>query len=195
MALRRAASGRPPRPRAGRRARAVRRWPAPSSSRSPRRRSCSASRSICWIALLLVRRERFEAPSFFWPLVAYGAATLVSAALSPDPRTSLIDCKQLVLFLLVPLVYRFVTGGAAPHAAHGRRHLRRDQRGVRHRPVRHPSLRQPRTAAAGHARPLDDLFGPADDRHRRRDRAGDLRQHATAPGRRWSCRRSASPSR
>ena len=63
---------------------------------------------ICWIALLVVRRERFEAPSFFWPLLAYGAATLVSAALSPDPRTSLIDCKQLVLFLLVPLVYRFV---------------------------------------------------------------------------------------
>jgi putative inorganic carbon (HCO3(-)) transporter len=69
---------------------------------------------ICWVVLLIVRRERFEAPSFFWPLMAYGAATLVSAALSPDPRTSLIDCKQLVLFLLVPLVYRFVTGDR-PH--------------------------------------------------------------------------------
>jgi O-antigen ligase len=63
---------------------------------------------ICWITLLIIRRERVEAPSFFWPLLAYGAATLVSAALSPDPRTSLMDCKQLVLFLLVPLVYRFV---------------------------------------------------------------------------------------
>jgi len=63
---------------------------------------------ICWITLLIIRRERVEAPSFFWPLLAYGAATLVSAALSPDPRTSLTDCKQLVLFLLVPLVYRFV---------------------------------------------------------------------------------------
>ena len=63
---------------------------------------------ICWITLLVIRRERVEAPSFFWPLLAYGAATLVSASLSPDPRTSLIDCKQLVLFLLVPLVYRFV---------------------------------------------------------------------------------------
>jgi O-antigen ligase len=69
---------------------------------------------ICWIALLLLRRERFEAPAFFWPMVAYGVATLVSAALSPDPRTSLIDCKQLVLFLIVPLVYRFV-GGTRPH--------------------------------------------------------------------------------
>ena len=63
---------------------------------------------VCWITLLLIRRERVEAPTFFWPLLAYGAATLVSAALSPDPRTSLMDCKQLVLFLLVPLVYRFV---------------------------------------------------------------------------------------
>ncbi len=69
---------------------------------------------ICWIALLAARRERFEAPSFFWPIVAYAAMTLVSAALSPDPRTSLIDCKQLVLFLIVPAVYRFV-GGTRPH--------------------------------------------------------------------------------
>ena len=68
---------------------------------------------FCWIILLVVRRERFEAPAFFWPILAYGGATLVSAALSPDPRTSLIDCKQLVLFLLVPLVYRFVNGTRA----------------------------------------------------------------------------------
>jgi len=68
---------------------------------------------VCWILLLLVRRERLEVPGFFWPIVAYGGATLVSAALSPDPRTSLMDCKQLVLFLLVPLVYRFATGPRA----------------------------------------------------------------------------------
>src|SRR5205809_701697 len=37
---------------------------------------------ICWVALLVARRERFAAPSFFWPMVAYAAATLVSAALS-----------------------------------------------------------------------------------------------------------------
>jgi O-antigen ligase len=65
---------------------------------------------VCWVALLAVRRERFEAPSFFWPLVVYAAATLVSAAFSPDPRTSFIDCKQLVLFVLVPITYRFASG-------------------------------------------------------------------------------------
>jgi O-antigen ligase len=69
---------------------------------------------ICWIALLVVRRERFAAPGFFWPMTAYAAATIVSAAMSSDPRTSLIDCKQLVLFLLVPLIYRFVNG-ERPH--------------------------------------------------------------------------------
>jgi O-antigen ligase len=69
---------------------------------------------VCWVALLVVRRERLEAPAFFWPLVAYGGATLVSAAFSTDPRTSLIDSKQLVLFLLVPAVYRLV-GGTRGH--------------------------------------------------------------------------------
>jgi O-antigen ligase len=69
---------------------------------------------ICWVVLLVVRRERFDAPAFFWPMVAYGAVTIVSAALSPDPRASLTGPgKQLVLFLLVPLVYRFVN---APRA-------------------------------------------------------------------------------
>ena len=63
---------------------------------------------FCWVAELVIHRERAEAPSFFWPLLAYAAITLVSAAFSADPRTSVIDCKQLVLFLLVPAVYRFV---------------------------------------------------------------------------------------
>jgi hypothetical protein len=65
---------------------------------------------ICWVGVLVVHRERFDAPSFFWPLAAYGGLTLISAAFSPDPWTSIVDCKQLVLFLLVPITYRFVSG-------------------------------------------------------------------------------------
>jgi O-antigen ligase len=65
---------------------------------------------FCWLAVLIVDRERLRAPRFFWPLVIYAALTLVSAAFSLDRRTSLIDCKQLVLFLIVPITYRFVTG-------------------------------------------------------------------------------------
>src|SRR2546430_8367977 len=63
-----------------------------------------------WVGVLIVRREGFEAPRFFWVLVAYAVLTLASAVFSSDPRTSLIDCKQLVLFLLIPVVYRFGGG-------------------------------------------------------------------------------------
>src|SRR5436190_1022874 len=57
----------------------------------------------CWLALIITRHERFAVPQIFWPLVVYAAITLVSAAFSPDPRVSLVDSKQLVLFLIVPL--------------------------------------------------------------------------------------------
>ena len=67
----------------------------------------------CWVALLVTRRERVATPSFFWPLVAYAGWSLVSMAFSPDPRASLSETKQLVLFLMVPLVYRFATGQRA----------------------------------------------------------------------------------
>src|SRR4029078_9843441 len=46
---------------------------------------------LCWAVLLVVRHERFAAPSFFWPLLVYAGATLFSAALSPDPRVSVVD--------------------------------------------------------------------------------------------------------
>jgi O-antigen ligase len=65
---------------------------------------------FCWVAELIIHRERVEAPPFFWPLLAYAGITLISALFSADPRTSLIDCKQLVLFLIVPAAYRFLGG-------------------------------------------------------------------------------------
>src|SRR5882672_10380139 len=68
---------------------------------------------VCWIALIVVDRESVEIPSFAWPLIVYAVLTLVSTALSPDPRTSLMACKQMVLFLIVPLVYRFARGAHA----------------------------------------------------------------------------------
>src|SRR5690242_9208025 len=65
---------------------------------------------VCWAALIVLDRERVEAPRFTAPLLVYVALTLVSTAFSPDPRVSLMACKQMVLFLTVPLVYRFATG-------------------------------------------------------------------------------------
>ena len=66
--------------------------------------------ALCWLGTLIVGRERVDAPPFFLPLLVYAGITLVSAAFSFDPRASIIDCKQLVLFMLVPITYRFVSG-------------------------------------------------------------------------------------
>jgi O-antigen ligase len=63
---------------------------------------------VLWLAMVLSRHERVEVPRMFWPLAAYAGATLVSAAFSVDPRVSLIDCKQLLLFSIVPIAYRLL---------------------------------------------------------------------------------------
>jgi O-antigen ligase len=67
----------------------------------------------CWITLVVSHRERVDVPRFFWPLLVYAGLTLVSAAFSRDPRASLIDCKQLVLLLIVPLTCRLAAGNRA----------------------------------------------------------------------------------
>jgi O-antigen ligase len=67
----------------------------------------------CWAVLLVVRRERIEAPAMFWPLLLYAAATLVSAAFSVDPQVSLIDSRQLLLLLVIPATYHLATGKRA----------------------------------------------------------------------------------
>jgi len=68
---------------------------------------------LLWLTLLVRNRERFAVPWMFWPLAAYGVATLVSSVFSIDPRVSLIDSKQLVLLIIVPLVYRLFRGRRA----------------------------------------------------------------------------------
>src|SRR3954470_6290235 len=68
---------------------------------------------VCWVALIVIDRETIEIPKFAWPLGLYVVLTLVATVFSPDPRTSLLADKQMILFLLVPLVYRFATGSHA----------------------------------------------------------------------------------
>lgn len=68
---------------------------------------------LCWVALLVRDRARVEVPRFYWGLVAYAAITLVASVFSLDPRTSLIDCKQLVLFLIPPMIYHLARGERA----------------------------------------------------------------------------------
>src|SRR5438309_1648628 len=64
--------------------------------------------AVAWAATLIVERRRPSAPAWAIPLALYAGWTLVSASLSPDPRTSFVDCKQLLLLLIVPLTYEVV---------------------------------------------------------------------------------------
>ena len=68
----------------------------------------------CWLGVVVTNHEpAVRAPRMFWPLALYAALTLVSAAFSPQPQTSFMDCKQLVLFLLVPVTYRLMNESRA----------------------------------------------------------------------------------
>ena len=70
-----------------------------------------------WVGVLIGHRERFDAPAMFWPLLAYAGVTLVSVAASLQPMTSLVDSKEVLLFLVVPVVYRFARGSRASTVA------------------------------------------------------------------------------
>jgi len=69
--------------------------------------------AVLWLGLLIRNNERFEVPKMFWPLAAYAVATLIASIFSVDPRVSLIDSKQLVLLVIVPLTYRLFRGRRA----------------------------------------------------------------------------------
>jgi O-antigen ligase len=68
---------------------------------------------VLWFALIIRGHERFDAPGMFWPLAGYAAATLVASLFSVDPQTSFIDCKQLLLFSIIPIAYRLLPGRRA----------------------------------------------------------------------------------
>jgi len=67
----------------------------------------------CWTVFAVMHQEDVSVPRFFWPLLVYALLTLVSAAASYDSAASFVDSKQLVLFLIVPMVYQFGRGTRA----------------------------------------------------------------------------------
>jgi O-antigen ligase len=69
--------------------------------------------TLLWVVLLVRNHERVEVPKMFWPLAAYGVATLVASVFSVDWHVSIVDSKQLVLFVIVPLTYRLFRGQRA----------------------------------------------------------------------------------
>jgi len=60
---------------------------------------------VLWAILSLQEKRKFIFPKFFAPLIVYACLTLVSIAFSTNPLASLKDCRELPLFLVVPIVY------------------------------------------------------------------------------------------
>ncbi len=60
---------------------------------------------ICWLIILFQKKQKFIFPAFFWPIIAYSALSLVSSFLSTHPKVSIKDSKELLLFLIIPIVY------------------------------------------------------------------------------------------
>src|SRR3569832_102770 len=50
--------------------------------------------TLLWITVVVRNHERVTVPGMFWPLAAYGVATLAASVFSVDPRVSLVDSKQ-----------------------------------------------------------------------------------------------------
>jgi O-antigen ligase len=75
--------------------------------------ACFGLAAILWVAGQAQGAWRWTAPAYVVPLGLYAAWTLVSAAFSPLPVASIVDSKQLVLFLIVPLVVTFVRADRA----------------------------------------------------------------------------------
>ncbi|HET9368861.1 MAG TPA: O-antigen ligase family protein [Vicinamibacterales bacterium] len=67
--------------------------------------------AILWLIVTVRDGRRPDVPPFFLPLVVYAGLTLVSSAFSTDPSESFWDSRQLLLWLLVPIVCRFARGG------------------------------------------------------------------------------------
>lgn len=73
--------------------------------------SISASQIFVFLAIIfflifLIReKQRFTFPSFFWLIIGYAFLSLLSSFFSVNPEISLADSRELLLFLIVPVVY------------------------------------------------------------------------------------------
>ncbi len=59
---------------------------------------------IIWLVRLIRDKQMPRFPSFFWPLLAYSLLSLLSSFFSVNPEISLKDSRELLLFLVVPIV-------------------------------------------------------------------------------------------
>ena len=66
---------------------------------------CLALAFLIWLFLLIKREKRFLFPAFFWGIIVYSAFSLISSIFSVNPEISLGASKQLLYFLVVPIIY------------------------------------------------------------------------------------------
>ena len=66
-----------------------------------------------WARLVITQPYDSLAPKFFLPLVVYAAWTLLSVTFSLQPLTSFIESKEVLLFLVVPVIFRLAQGQRA----------------------------------------------------------------------------------
>ncbi len=66
--------------------------------------------AVLWAVWLLIEKRNFTAPTFFIPLLAYAALSLASSAHSVNAAVSFRDCRELVLYLVIPVTYMSLRG-------------------------------------------------------------------------------------
>ena len=69
--------------------------------------------ALVWLRLVIAEGGIGSMPGFVWPLAGYLLWTMLSAVFSVDLRTSFVDLKQIVLFLMVPMTLRLLRGERA----------------------------------------------------------------------------------
>jgi len=69
--------------------------------------------ALVWIVVASRDGQRPDVPAFFLPLLVYAGLTLLSAAVSGAPQEGFWDSRQLLMFLIVPIVARFTQGDRA----------------------------------------------------------------------------------
>lgn len=60
---------------------------------------------IAWLILHIRQKSLPRFPAFFWPLIAYCVLSLLSSFRSVNPEVSLLDSRELLLFLIVPITF------------------------------------------------------------------------------------------
>jgi O-antigen ligase len=63
-----------------------------------------------WAIGLIVEKRRFAAPMFIIPLLVYMALSLLASAYSVNAAVSFRDCREMALYLMIPVAYMSFRG-------------------------------------------------------------------------------------